>query len=180
MNYYYFISTLPMLDFQHPFFDGGVRAFDDMCRNALTAADADKLSEVNLDNPPAALNSKVQEKYILWDTNLRNAVANVAMPNGAAAKYLHREDDYFSEIDSIVQTAAAKSDPLERDKMIDQARFDKISELGSMYRFDFEFLAAYRLQLLIIEKYASLSVEQGEANFDVLIKDILETSKNKS
>ena len=51
MNYYYFISTLPMLDFQRPSFDGGVRAFDDMCRNSLSAEDADKLLKVSLANP---------------------------------------------------------------------------------------------------------------------------------
>ena len=181
MNYYYFISTLPMLDFQHPAFEGGVRAFDDMCRNALAAGDADKLAEVSLENPPAkSPSSGIQRDFLRWDTNLRNAIANVAMPNGTAAKYLHEEEDYFSEIDSIVQNAAAKDDPLERDRMIDQARFDKIGELGALSGFSFEFLAAYRMQLLIIEKYASLSVEQGEANFDILIGEILGTSQNKS
>ena len=181
MNYYYFISTLPMLDFMHPAFDGGVRAFDEMCRDSLDAGDADKLARVTLENPPAVTPaSDVQRKFLIWDTNLRNAVANVAMPDGKAAKYLHKEDDYFSEIESVVQNAAAKEDPLERDRVIDLARFDKIEELSALSGFGFEYLAAYRMKLLIIEKYASLSVEQGEANFDILIGEILGKSQNIS
>lgn len=181
MNYYYFISTLPMLDFQRPSFDGGVRAFDDMCRNSLSAEDADKLLKVSLANPAEdEICSEVQKKYLIWDTNLRNAVANVAMPDGAAQKYLHKEEDYFSEIEAVVQNAALKSDPLEKDRTIDNARFDKIEELSALAKFDFEFLAAYRMKLLIIEKYASLSVEKGEANFNILVNEILEANRNKS
>ena len=180
MNYYYFISTLPMLDFQRPFFDGGVRAFDEMCRNSVSAEDADKLLKVNLDNPPEyPFESEIQRQFIIWDTNLRNAIANAAMPDGRAAAYLHPEQDYFSEIESVVQNAAAKSDPLERDRMIDGARFNRIEELASMNRFDFEFLAAYRMKLLIIEKYAALSAEQGSKNFDILIQEIFEENREK-
>ena len=180
MNYYYFISTLPMLDFQRPAFDGGVQAFDTMCRNALDEKDADMLAAVTLENPPAQeVNSRVHFQYILWDTNLRNAVANAAVPEGRARKYLHKEEDFFSGIDYIVQNAAAKDDPLERDRIIDQARFDKIEELAALNRFDIEFLVAYRMKLLIIEKYASLSMEQGEKNFDILIQEILEENRKK-
>ena len=180
MNYYYFTSTLPMLDFQRPSFEGGVCAFDDMCRNSLSVEDADRLAKVSLENPAVDITSDIQRSFLVWDTNLRNAIANTAMPDGAAAKYLHKEDDYFSEIESIVQNAASKVDPLEKDRAIDSARFDKIEELSALFKFDFEFLAAYRMKLLIIEKYASLSVEKGKANFDILVKEILETDKNKS
>lgn len=181
MNYYYFISTLPMLDFQRPSFDGGVAAFDEMCRNALSAEDAARLAAVSLENPAQTeMQSEVQRKFLVWDTNLRNAIANVAMPDGAAQKYLHKEEDYFSEIESVVQNAAAKADPLEKDRTIDSARFDKIEDLSALTKFDFEFLAAYRMKLLIIEKYASLSVEQGEKNFNILVEEILEANKNKS
>lgn len=169
-----------MLDFQRPSFEGGVSAFDEMCSNALSAEDAAKLEKVSIGNPPGEIVSEVQKKFLLWDTNLRNAVANVAMPDGAAQKYLHKEEDYFSEIESIVQNAAAKSNPLEKDRTIDSARFDKIEELSALAGFGFEFLAAYRMKLEIIEKYASLSVEKGEANFDVLVKEILEANKNIS
>lgn len=169
-----------MLDFQRPSFDGGVRAFDGMCRNSLKAEDAGFLSEVTLENPPVRkIDSRVHSMFILWDTNLRNAIANAAMPGGNARKYLQKEEDFFSGIDSIVQNAAAKDDPLERDRVIDQARFDKIEELAALNRFDMEFLVAYRMKLLIIEKYAALSVEQGEANFDILIQEILEENRKK-
>lgn len=180
MNYYYFISTLPMLDFQRPSFDGGVRAFDEMCRNSLSAEDAARLSKVSINNPAVETVSEVQKKFISWDTNLRNAVANIAMPDGGAQKYLRQEEDYFSEIESIVQNAAAQKDPLEKDRAIDGARFDKIEELSALAQFDFEFLAAFRMKLELIEKYASLSVEKGEENFDILVKEILEANKNKS
>ncbi|MBR2508494.1 MAG: DUF2764 family protein [Lentisphaeria bacterium] len=180
MKYYYFISTLPMLDFQRPAFDGGVRAFDEMCGSSLAPEDAEFLLSVTLDNPPAEkIASRVHSQFILWDTNLRNAIANAAMPNGNARKYLQKEEDFFSGIDYIVQNAAAKDDPLERDRMIDQARFEKIEELSALNNFDIEFLAAYRMKLLIIEKYASLSVEQGEKNFDILVQEILEENRKK-
>lgn len=179
MNYYYFISTLPLLDFHRPAFDGGVRAFDEMCSSALSVEDAAKLKDVSIANPPQKLVSTVQKKFIAWDTNLRNAVANVAMPDGAAQKYLHKEEDYFSEIESVVQNAASKADPLAKDSSIDEARFNKIDELASLAGFDFEFLAAYRMKLEIIEKYAALSVSKGEENFDILVNEILEANKNK-
>lgn len=180
MDYYYFISTLPMLAFQRPSFDGGIQAFDEMCRNSLSAEDAARLAKVSISNPAAEIVSEVQKKFIVWDTNLRNAVANIAMPDGGASKYLRKEEDYFSEIESIVQNAASKTDPLEKDRAIDGARFDKIEELSALAKFDFEFLAAFRMKLEIIEKYASLSIEKGEANFDILVKEILDANKNKS
>ena len=179
MNYYYFISTLPMLDFQRPSFEGGVEKFDCMCREAMTDDEFERLMSVSIENPPSSqIFSRIQKQYLLWDTNLRNAVANAAMPDGGALKYLHKEEDYFSETESIVQTAAAKDDPLERDRVIDGCRFDYINGLAASAGFSFEFLAAYRMQLIIIEKYAALSVEQGEANFELLVKEILDANKN--
>ena len=55
MDYYYFISTLPMLDFQRPSFDGGIQAFDEMCRNSLSAEDAARLAKVSISNPAAEI-----------------------------------------------------------------------------------------------------------------------------
>ena len=180
MNYYYFISSLPMLDFQRPVFEGGVAAFDEMCRISLDVQTADKLAEISLENPPLQSPvSEVQRQFLLWDTNLRNAVANIAMPDGAAQKYLQKEEDYFSEIESVVQNAASKNDPLEKDRAIDSARFSKLEELSAFAGFGFESLAAYRMKLLLIEKYAALNVEKGEENFDILVKEILEANKNK-
>lgn len=169
-----------MLDFQRPYFEGGVAAFDDMCKNNINAADADKLMQITLENPPLKNpGSEIQREFLCWDTNLRNAIANIVMPNGAAHKYLQKEDKYFSEIEYIVQNAAARKDPLERDRAIDEVRFNKIEELSVFAGFGFEFLAAYRMKLLLLEKYASLSVEKGEANFDILVKEILDADKNK-
>ena len=90
-----------MLDFQRPSFDGGIQAFDEMCRNSLSAEDAARLAKVSISNPAVEIVSEIQKKFIVWDTNLRNAVANIAMPDGGASKYLRKEEDYFSEIESI-------------------------------------------------------------------------------
>ena len=93
MNYYYFISTLPMLDFQRPSFEGGVEKFDCMCREAMTDDEFERLMSVSIENPPSSqIFSRIQKQYLLWDTNLRNAVANAAMPDGGALKYLHKEE----------------------------------------------------------------------------------------
>ena len=74
----------------------------------------------------------------------------------------------IKKVISIILAAAwMVSSPLEREKILDQARWEKIEELEAGQLFSFEQLCAYKLKLLLQLKWVGRSPEQAAQNLDL-------------
>lgn len=83
------------------------------------------------------------------------------------------EKGYYFDYDKVAQTAISAENPLEKEKMLDFARWRVIEDLFSLHLFDFETLIAYKLKLELLVKYASLDKHKAKENFSQIIKNIL-------
>lgn len=172
MNYYYFLSSLPSLT-------PGVlpeltaAQFNELAREQMSGEDFALLESVLLQPSQTPSASLLGRRFSQWETNLRNALLPFRTEGSEVENFKQHEDDYFSEIEGIAQEAHAKSNPLEREIWLDQARFAKLDELSSLEPFSGEALVAYRLKLDILEKYRPRTPEQGRENFEALVQAIV-------
>lgn len=169
---YYLISSLPSLKFgdKPPFSDD---KFLSLCAACLNSAKIRELKSVALTPAITArkFENETARKWSEWDTCLRNRIIRLRKPafHADATTFQKAEKDYFSEIDKLVQEAFSISDPLNREKSIDSARWKKLDDLESGHVFDFEKLVVYRLKLLLLEKWAAKKTDQGKKNFEGII-----------
>lgn len=177
MNYYYLVSSLPMINFSQGCTVAiTLEKLTELCRENLTGEDMKIFDSVALVSENGKSLSKVVNAFFDWDTNLRNAIVNYRVGSQLAHKYKHEERNYYAEIDVVVQEALSKGNALEREIFIDSARAKKIDDLSAGHQFDIEFLSAYKLKLILATKYSKLSAEAGEKNFNDLVEEII---KNK-
>ena len=177
MNYYYLVSSLPMISFsQADSLNLTLDAFLELCRENLTDKDMKILENAELTGDIDACPSRVVREFRSWDINLRNAILNRRGSSQVVAEYKREEREFFSEVESLIQEASSKANPLEREMFLDELRIRKIDELSAQNRFDIEFLCAFKLKLIFISKYRKLSASLGEEKFNLLVSDIIKNS----
>lgn len=177
MNYYYLVSSLPMINFsQANSLAVTIERLTELCRENLTPKDMQIFESVEIPGDINSCSSRVVRDFLVWDINLRNAVLSRRSNSQNAIKYKREEMEFFSEVESLVQEASSKANALEREMFLDELRIRKIDELLGQHRFDIEFLCAFKLKLILISKYSKLSAEAGEKNFNLLVDDIIKNS----
>lgn len=111
-------------------------------------------------------------QYAIWETALRNRIAAIRASKwrggemGAAAR---PDAVYESEADRIAQAAYSASNPLERERLLDEARWNKLDDLARInhhHGFTYDAVCAYGLKLLIAEKWVSRTNEAAISNLD--------------
>ncbi len=178
MDYYYFAATLPLLNFPAiPQIE--LVEFESRCAEYLSKKDFAILQKCQLEPTSEKSGSFVTDKFLSWDINLRNALIHLRVANNDTEQYLRKEADFYSEIETIIQEVNSKTNPLEKELAIDSARAKKIAWLGANNEFNIEYFCAYKLQLMLIEKYRVLDPEIGEKNFLSLVEQILNSSQEK-
>ena len=177
MDYYYLVSSLPMISFaQAASMTMTLEKFTELCRENLTPKDFKVFEKTSLTGEFDSSASKVEKEFRIWDINLRNAIIGRRCSQHEASTYRKEEKEFFAEIEGLIQEAASKSNPLEREMFLDELRVKKIDEITAQNRFDIEFLCAFKLKLILISKYRKLSADSGEENFNLLVDDIIKNS----
>ena len=92
--------------------------------------------------------------------------------DAAAAPYLHADGAYETDADRSVREAFAAGNPLEREKMLDFARWQKIEELEFGNRFNFNVLCAYKLKLELLLKWKARDAGQSQKNLDLAAEEV--------
>jgi len=77
---------------------------------------------------------------------------------------------YYGMFDHCWQQLSTMHDPAEREKMLDQLRWEFLDDLSCGHDFDFESLCIYRLRLLIVNKYRSRAEVPGRKRFDIALE----------
>ena len=170
MEYYYLVSSLPMLDFDAPP-SISEEDFAGVCADWLSEEELERLDALSLiPSEDIRRNESAIDRWNVWETRLRNALAarRARRDNGggdrAAEKFIRENLDFFSEIDDGVQEAFAKPSPLEREDVLDKLRWRELETLESGHDFDFDKLCVYKLKLLLLAKRAARNTELGREN----------------
>jgi hypothetical protein len=169
-RYYYFASTLqtPQLGVPAPMTS---EEFLDRCGRHLgpedlKAVEAAVLVSAPAGPPAATAGSPLLVRYYAWERTLRNELVRLR------ARKLDRPADPWLRTagrDDVAARVApgvfGAGSPLEAEMLVERFRWEAIEALKVLHFFDFDSIAAYRLELQILERLARFRPEQGEARY---------------
>ncbi len=166
-NYYvYFISSLPMLHFERgvPF---SFKRFLEMCAEFIPEEDMQILD--NLPQPKDYLGlgfrQPVIAAWVNFDTALRNEVVKVRAAHRPAEgpKYLRQQSFTEARLAQLAFAAYKNPSLLEKEKMLDQARWNFLDELTFGHYFDLDFLIIYAYKLMLLERWENFGAADKTA-----------------
>lgn len=157
--YFALCASLPMLKFGNPPEISSEKFLSD-CSSFLKPDQMAALEAVSIapDAMPQQLpKHSLLQRYTAWEMSLRLAIAKVRASRLSTdlSNIRQTTQDISYEVDSdrAVTEAYAAANPLERERILDQARWRKLEELEGFVSFTFDNLCAYRWKLLILEKW---------------------------
>ncbi len=170
-NYYALKSSLPLL-----LFDGpppfSRETFLEYCSaylpekqmeilRALKAAPHNLPDGIGPDSPTG--------EYILWEICLRNTLG--ALRAGKlgmdAEPYLVKFAAFESDAFRVANEAySAQTNPFERERALDAARWCKLDSVEGRHTFDFDAFCLYLLRLMILEKWAARNPKAAPGNLE--------------
>jgi len=176
LSYYYIISSLPTQFLgRKPSITSAELLNNNL--NSIPSSHHCLLKKITL-NPSAEIMSinSTLEKWYFWEIALRNALAKKRglILKRDSSKYLHREPDVFSNIAKYVHDAFAAQNPMDKERILDAARWNELDTLEWNHTFDIEKLLIYKLKLLLCEKW--IDREKGITKLDNCIDSIYKNS----
>ena len=136
---------------------------------------------------PDALEAFIEEfpegslarEYLLFESALRHSAMKLrAAKLGAAFAAPKPGHTFFDpEADRTVRAAFAAPNPVERERILDAARWDKLDELEvkNRTRFKFDTVCAYSIRIQIAEKWAARSAGNSAEGLDRTVLSVLAT-----
>ena len=118
-------------------------------------------------------------EYLLFESALRHSAMKLrAAKLGAAFATPKPGYTLFdSEADRAVRTAFSAPNPVERERILDAARWNKLDELEAknLTRFNFDTLCAYSIRIQIAEKWAARAAGNSAEGLDRTVLSVLAT-----
>lgn len=175
MNYYYLVASLPMLKF-------GIAApiseedFLFQCTGVLNERDLEELRNV-FDFNAEDCTRPFAKKYLEFEKSLRYGISAVRAGRlGLDVKaYTDHEGGYNTFVSRTVVDAFAKTNPRERARVVDHARWYMLNELSQFEPFGFSAVLAYALKVKLLRRWGNIVPEKGRKNFNGYIENILST-----
>lgn len=186
-QYFYAVSTLPMLSFdqEQP---AAPAEFLDMCRGHLDPPDFELLTrallvpsgeptEVGLEFDPLLDGEEVVASWLNWESRLRDELVRLRGQRleVEGSRYLS-EAGYVTGVYDVAREAIAAASPLAAEEILDRARWRYLDELEAGHFFDVARLVVYYLRLQIIERRQLLRRERGEKRFAGLYAAVMPQS----
>ena len=144
--------------------------------------DADAASD-----DPGALEDFIKEfpkgslarEYLCFESALRHSAMKLRAARLGAAFAAPKPGHVFfdPEADRMVRAAFAAPNPVERERILDTARWNKLDELEVKNRtpFNFDTVCAYSIRIQIAEKWAARSAGDSAAGLDRTVASVLAT-----
>lgn len=169
-HYYYFAATLPALQLGAPapmtsdeFLERCSRHLGEKDHALVAAA---LLVSPAVGPPTSTGTSRLLRCYYAWERTVRNELARLrARRLERAAEPWIRQTTVDDTAPRAAQAAFQASHPLEAELILERQRWDYIQGLRALHAFDLESIAAYRLELQILERLARLRHELGETRY---------------
>lgn len=173
-EYYFLVSSLPTLEkYAEPFWS--TDEFIESCEDVLTPRDLSmvkslKLTPFQSDSHDDSALSKWNE----WEICLRNKIAKARAPklDREAEGDLLPEADSFPEVDKAAQDIASASNPLEAERILDDLRWNRADDLEACHGFDVDKLCAYKIKLMLCEKWSERKETVGVEKFNQVIDSV--------
>jgi hypothetical protein len=163
--YTYLISSLPALNFgmKPPF---SFERFLEKCRPFISEEDFLLLSSLpmTIDEYGKSISHPVIKKWLAFDTTLRNELVKIR----AASKKIDEDKHIRGEtpIDMAISRAAMSGHKsasiLEAEKLLDEARWQALDDLGFEHYFDMDYLILYAYKLKILERWEEINTQDKE------------------
>ena len=182
-RYYYFVATLPTLELGSPAPMTSAE-FLERSQRFLAAEDFAVIHAATLISgvdgpPPACAASPLLTGYYSWERSVRNELVRLrARRLERAADPWIRSAGRDDAASRAAQAAFQASHPLEAELILERERWERIRTLRSLHFFDLELIAAYRLELQIIERLARLRDVEGEKRYRATYAAILGSSQS--
>ena len=134
---------------------------------------------------PDALESFIAEfpknslawEYLRFETALRHSAMKIRAAKLGASFAAPKPGHVFfdPEADRMVRAAFAAPNPVERERILDAARWDKLDELEvkNRTRFNFDTVCAYSIRIQIAEKWAARSAGNSAEGLDRTVSSVL-------
>ncbi len=163
-KYYYFVSSLPSLEFgaPPPF---PLEKFLEECQRQMSPKDAEWIQNAVLGKSPSkALKNPLVRLWIRFNEDFRNelAFARALKAKRDPLSYLQGERSYEPFLANVVAQAIGTDDPLAAEKILDRFRWQRLDDLTFDHYFDVEWLLIYALKLQILERYQMIESHRGE------------------
>lgn len=138
--------------------------FLERCRLELNQEDMDALARVSIE-PSVDIEDKLPllKEWKRFNRSLKNELARTrAIKKGRDPnKYLRGNDGLDPFIAPLAHWAINQDSPMETEAYLDRIRWEKIEEIKTGHYFDIECLAAYGLQLKILERWQRINSGEG-------------------
>jgi hypothetical protein len=162
-SYYYLIASLPMLHFgmKPPVF---YPDFLEACSSELNQDDMGILVNLSIE-PSMDIEDKLPllKEWKSFNRGLGNELVRTraAKKGKDPNKYLRGNEGLDPFIAPLAHWAVNQDSPAEAELYLDRARWEKIEEIKTGHYFDIEYLAAYGLQLKILERWHRINSSEG-------------------
>lgn len=174
MMYYFLVASLPLLELNAPApfptaeFDGILQEnLDERAQRILFACRG---------NGQYPDNHPVYRQMALFEEYLRNRIARKRADRAGIHFESADPEEYFSEVDFGLAQASGCADPLERERLVDKLRWERLEELSIGHDFDLDALIIYRCKLFIVNKYAGFRTETGTVHFTAALERIINSA----
>ena len=195
-NYEYIVASLPVLRLDD--LKAGKGLAEQLLgeiRSQLSARDNAILDFLLLSYDPDQLNADFYKRalahknryvreWFAFDLDLRNTVVaylndSLGREKGKDQILLEgREEAEFPEL-AKANAILHGTDILDRERGLDELRWQKIDEITLMDYFDIEIILGFVCKLKIIDRWLQLDPDSGRALFRKLVEDIRSTYDNK-
>lgn len=168
-DYTYFAGSLPTVFWgEKP--PVSLADFDTDAQRLLAPEDYAMVQALDLLGDGEAHRLDAVRQYQDFENSLRNAwLDHRKKSRPDAADFRRGYPDFYSEIAPALAQANSAADPLEAEKIIDRLRWNKLDDLSAGHYFDLEYIALYKLKLLIAGKYGQCDAAAG----NVVLEEIL-------
>jgi hypothetical protein len=164
--FHYLVATLPSLRLGEAL---PIRSEDflEVCGRYLEPEQQETLVGAALLPAPQAPHEALQSWYD-FETDLRNhlARARAARRKVDAEPFLRPEGDLSADMERAVGEALDQANPEDGERRLDELRWRFLENLTVGHPADMTNLLAYRLQLLLAEKWVDLDADQGLARLE--------------
>ena len=168
--YYYFVASLPTLDFGlKPLWS--LPEFLNQCRQYLSVRDFQMIQKAvfgeSLEKPQRPLKNIVWNSWTRFNQALRNELAwfRALRADKDPALYLRGQRPDDPMFGDVVAQAKQAPDPLAAERVLDRFRWQHLDELIFGHYFDVEVLMIYAFKLQILERYQTIASERGQEIF---------------
>ena len=153
-HYYYFIASLPLLEFgmrKPPSYD----AFLNRCEEQLSPDEVKLVKGIKT--------TALLKEWKKFDTTLKNEIVKcrAAKKGKDPLRYIRGEGLQDPFVARFARRITREDSPLEAERALDRFRWEKTEELSQGHYFDIDFLVTYALQLEILERWERINSGGG-------------------